>query len=511
MKKLAIFLFAVVLILSLTACGNSTTDGENPGNATGIKDTITWAQGTDVFSFDPHIGKETTAIQVTGNIYDTLVTVDGDMNVLPMLATEWERISDLEYEFTIREGVKFHDGSPFTVEDVKFSLERAINSPQVAYITDFMEKVEIKDENTIKITTHEPYAATLLNLTHPAAGMVSKAYTESQDKILESAPMGTGPYKFVEWRQGDYVKLTAFDEYWGGKPETKNLVMRIIPENAQRTIALELGEVDVAYDILPNDVSKIKENADLAMMEIPALTSFTVAFNLSKPALENKLVREAIRLAIDSQVIVDSIYYGAGEVAHSMIPPGAFGFQKDVKIEPNLERAKELLVEAGFPDGFKTNIYVNDNQTRVEMCQVIQDQLKKIGIDMEIKVLEFGTFIEKCNAGEQDMMLAGWTTSTADADYTYFAQFHSSKFGSQGNRVFVDIPGMDALLEAARGSGDADERMDLYSQVEDILTAESIHRPLLYTTVNAGTSAKLNDFVLIPNGYHRYFGVTVNE
>ncbi len=503
----------IVLALVLSGCGSKPAEAPAPGGeAPGIKDTITWAQGTDVFSFDPHIGKETTAIQVTGNIYDTLLTVDENMNVLPMLATSWERISDLSYEFVIRDDAKFHDGTKFTVEDAKYSLDRALASPQVAYIVDFMEKIEIKDEHTIVVTTKEPYAPTLLNLTHPAAGMVSKAYSENNPDILKTAPMGTGPYKFVEWKQGDYVKLTAFDEYWGGAPETKNLMMRIIPENAQRTIALEMGEVDVAYDILPNDVPKIKNNSDLKMLEMPALTVFSMSLNHTKPALENKLVREAIRLAVDPKVIVDSIYYGAGQVANTMIPPGAFGHQKDAAtIEYNPEKAKQLLAEAGFPNGFKTNIYVNDNQTRVEMCQVIQSQLKQIGIDMEIVVLEFGTFIEKCNKGEQDIMLSGWTTSTADADYTYFAQFHSSKFGSQGNRVMKAIPGADELLEAGRGSGDSEERMKIYGQLEEILTAESVNRPLVFTTVNAGTSAKVNNFVLIPNGYHKYYKVTASK
>lgn len=503
MKKL--LLLTIVLSVFVFACGKGKTEG-------GVKNSLVWAQGTDVFSFDPHIGKETTAIQVTGNIYDTLLTVDSNMTLKPMLAKEWKQIDGTTYEFVIRDDVTFHTGDKLTAEDIKYSLDRALDSVAVAYIVDFIESVEIIEPYKIRLTTKAPYAPTYMNLTHPAAGIVSKKYTSTNENILKTKPMGSGPFKFVEWKQGDYVKMVANEDYWGGAPNIKNLTMRIIPENAQRTIALELGEVDVSYDILPNDIKKIQENKDLVLIEAPALTAFIVVMNLKKPYLENKLVREAIILAIDSNPMIESIYYGSAQAADTMIPPNSFGFQKDIPVlKRDLEKAKKLLAEAGYPNGFKTSITVNDNQTRVEMCQVIQAQLKEIGIDCAVNVLEFATYVDNMNKGNHELGLSGWTTSTGDADYTYFAQFHTSKIGSQGNRTMKTIPGIDIVLEKGRSSSDAKERMMLYKEVEKIATENAVNRPLIFTILNVGTTKKVKNFEMIPNGYYKYHQVIVEK
>lgn len=523
MKKLLALVIASVTLLgacanpspspSAPASGNATNSGtatNAPAKTAEIKDTLIWAQGADVTSFDPNQGKETLAIQVHGNIYDTLLTVNDKMEVQPMLAEKYERTSDLEYVFNLRKGVKFHDGSDFTAADVKFSLDRAIANPSCAYIIDFVQEVIIVDDYTVKLVTKAPYAPTFLNLAHPAIGMMSKAYLEKDPEILKTKPMGTGPYKFVEWKQQSYVKLERFDDYWAGPAKTKYIEMRVIPENAQRTIALELGEVDVAYDILPNDISKIKANDKLQMFEKPALTAFFMTMNMSRPILENPKVREAIRLALDPKPMVEQIYYGAGSVANSIIPPGAFGHNDKLpEIETNIEKAKKALADAGYANGVKLTLIVNDNQIRVECCQVIQAQLKQIGIDVDLQVLEFGAFIDKFNSQDCDLAYSGWTTSTADCDYTYFAQFHSSKFGSQGNRTWKEIPGANALLEAGRASADPAKRMESYTALEKLLTENFVHRPLFYTTVNAGASKNVQDFIVIPNAYHKFWQVSV--
>lgn len=226
------------------------------------------AQGADITSLDPHQGKETTAVQVTKHIFDTLTVVNPETGVLePSLAESWEQTSDTSYRFKLRQDVKFHDGSQMTAEDVKFSLDRAIKSAAVSYIVDFIDTVNAVDEYTVDITLDAPYAPALRNLSVPFAAIVPKKAVEQDEEGFKLHPIGSGPYKFVDWKQGDSARLEAFDEYWGTPAVTRNLVMRVIPEASQRTIALETGEVDLAYDILPNDIAKINDNPKLALFE----------------------------------------------------------------------------------------------------------------------------------------------------------------------------------------------------------------------------------------------------
>lgn len=515
---------ALAMILALAACGgnNAGTNG-NQNNSTGtddsstgekvLKDTLTWAQSADVFSFDPNIGKETTAIQVTGNIYDTLFTVDTEGEIQPMLATEWEQEDEVTYIIHLREGVLFHDGSEFTAEDAKYSIERAVASPAVNYIAKFVDHVDVVDDYTIKMVTVEPYAPAIRNLTHPGMGITSKAYAEANgEDILKTQPMGTGPFKFVEWKQGDYVKLERFDEYWAGPAPMKNLIMRVIPEAAQRTIALETGEVDIAYDISPNDVERLNSTEGTSVVTGASLMCYYIGMNFQNEYLSNQKVREAIRLAIDPEPMISAIMYGGAQLATTVLAPACFGFQEDVPaVTLDVEKAKQLMEEAGYADGFDLSIVVSDDQTRVEICNVIQSQLSEIGINLSIDVVEQATYVDTVNNGDHQLCFQNWTTSTADADYTYYPLYHSSCYGSQGGRAFGEIPGMDAILEEAKGCEDQDERIRLYGEAEALVQEYSVNRPLMWTDLAVGMTDHVEGFELMSNTYHKLYNVKVYQ
>ena len=183
--------------------------------------------------------------------------------------------------------MKFHDGSEVKAEDVKFSLDRAINSAAVSYIVDFIDKVDVVDDYTVNVELKAPYAPALRNLSVPFAAIVPKAVVEADEEAFKLHPIGTGPYKFVEWKQGDSVTLERFDDYYAGAAETQKLVMKVIPEASQRTIALETGEVDLAYDLLPNDLEKVRSNSDLQLFEAPSLTCYYSSMNMNKAPFDN--------------------------------------------------------------------------------------------------------------------------------------------------------------------------------------------------------------------------------
>lgn len=474
------------------------------------KDTLIWGQGADVTSMDPHQGKETPAVEVTDQIFDTLTVVNPVTNeVEPQIAESWEQTSDTSYTFKIRQGIKFHDGSDLTAEDVKFSIERAINSAAVSYVIDFVDSVEVVDDYTVIVNLKAPYAPALRNLSVPFTAIVPKAVVEADEEGFRQHPIGSGPYKFVEWKQGDSVKLEAFEDYYAGEAATKNLVMKVIPEAAQRTIALETGEIDLAYDILPNDISKIEENPDLTLYNAPSLTCYYISMNMNKEPFNIPEVREAINLAIDRELLIETIACGAGQAADAIIAPAVYGYVSPGAYEYNPEKARELLAEAGYASGFDTSIWVNDNQTRIEACQAIQAMLMDIGINCSVEVMEFGSFIQATSNGEHDMGYFGWVTSTRDADYTYYSLEHSSQQGPAGNRTFLADPEVDELVEIGRTSTDEAVRMDAYGKLSVKLKEINNNAPIYYSNITAGSSNKVENFVMDPIGYHKLDQVKV--
>ena len=518
MKKNFNHAMSLVLVaamaLSLAACGGNPANNGAEGGETagGYKNTLTWAQGADVTSLDPHQGHETPAVQVTSQIFDTLVTLDPKTNeIVPQIADSWEQIDEQTYVFKIHEGIKFHDGSDLTAEDVKFSLDRARNSATVSYIVNFIEDVTVDDDHTVTVKTTAPYAPALRNLAIPFAAIVPKAVVEADEDAFILNPVGSGPYKFVEWNQGDHVTLKAFDDYYAGKAETENLIMKVIPETSQRTIALETGEVDMAYDLAVNDIPKVNENNKLQVYEIPSLTCWYVSMNLNKKPFDNPKVREALSMAIDRQTIIDTINAGSGQPADAIIAPAVFGYYSTGVREYNPTKAKELLAEAGYPDGFSTSLWVNDNQSRIEMCQAMQAMLLEIGVQCNIEVLEFGSYISRTVAGEHDMAYFGWTTSSGDADYSYYSLEHSTQQGAAGNRSFLANPDVDKLIEKARFNTNESERKDLYKELAIKLDEINNNIPIFYSYINVGANKNVEGFIMNVNGYHSLDKVKVAQ
>lgn len=510
MKKTLSVVALALLSGSFLFAGGSSETASSTSSAPAYKDTIVFAQGADVTSFDPHIGKETPAVAVTNHIYDTLVDVDSVTGeVVPQIAESWEVVSPTEYRFHIRHGLKFHNGEDLTASDVKFSLDRAISTPAVSYVVDFIGNVKVEDDYTVLVTTKAPYAPTLRNLAVPFAAIVPEDYVKANPDILKTAPVGSGPYKFVSWSQNEGVKLEAFEDYYAGAPKTKYLEMKVIPEASQRTIALETGEVDLAYDLLVSDLKKVEEDKNLTLYTAPSLTCFYISFNMKKAPFDNQKVRQAINYAIDRQLLVDTINQGTGSPADNIIAPAVYGYYPSGVYEYNPEKAKQLLAEAGYPNGFTCSLWVNNNQTRVEMCQAISEMLREVGITCNVEVMEFGTFISRSTAGEHDMGYFGWVTSTKDGDYTFYSLEHSSQQGAAGNRSFIADPEVDALVEKGRTSTDDTVRKEAYKELAIKLKDIANNAPVIYTAITAGSSSKVQGFALDPIGYHKLQGVQV--
>ncbi|MDR1971192.1 MAG: ABC transporter substrate-binding protein [Treponema sp.] len=509
MKKRIVFAAAGMLISVMVFAGGGRAAGAGTGT---YKDTITWGQGADVTSFDPHVGRQTPAVQVTNHIFDTLVQFEGTSSrIVPQIAESWEQLSPTSYRFRIRRGIKFHNGADLTAEDVKFSMDRAVASSMISYLMDFISETIIEDPYTVVINTHAPYAPALRNLSVPFAAIVPKAYTESSPDILARQPIGSGPYKFVSWTQSDSAKLEAFEGYYAGPPKTKNLVMKVIPEASQRTIALETGEIDLAYDIPTNDHKIITGNNRLSLFLSPPLSLLYLSMNMKKTPFENKLVRQAISHAIDRQLIIDTVVSGAAQAADAIIAPGVYGYYSAGVDQYDPALSRRLLAQAGYPNGFTTNLWVNNNQERVEVSTAIVDMLREVGITVRLEVMEAGAFWDKTDNGEHDMAFFGWITSTLDGDYTYYSLTHSSKLGPGGNTSYITDSQVDALVERGRTSTDPAVREQAYKDLAVLLADLTGYISIMYTPNSAGGNKNVENFEPDPIGYHRLENVQVRR
>ncbi len=505
----------LVVMLSLTGCQgntpNSVTETNDGNGEKELKDTITFAQGADITSLDPQIGKELRACYVSTQIYDTLVKFDDDMQLQPSIAKSWEILSDTQFKFNLRDDVKFHNGDLLTADDVKFSIERTINSSYVANYVDFIESVEKVDDYTVIINTKEPYAATLTTFTTPPTSIVPKKVVEADEKGFALNPVGTGPYKFVEWKQGEYCKLEAFDDYFLGKPETKYVIMKVVPENSQRTILLETGEIDAAYEVLPNDISKIEDNSNLTALKELSFKSIDLELNNeSDGPLSNKLVRKAISRAIDKDAIVSAVINNAGQSASTPVAPGLFGYNNKLPTNLyNIEEAKKLLKEAGYENGFDMNLWTDNNQTYLEICQIVQSQLLELGINVNIETIEYGTLLTRVKDGSDpnyDASIKFFNTITGDGGFTLYNNYYTDSVSNTSHYSNAEV---DKLLLEGRSTLDENKRIEAYNGVYEILSEDVPTISFYYEEMCVGVSNKVEGFKLNKAGYHKYKDVKI--
>lgn len=501
-KKLVILIVGLFTILS---CGKK--EKEVKGNKPLIV-----AQGADARTLDPQKAIDTPTVRVYNQIYDGLVKKDNDMNIVPGLAESWNKVDERRTIFNLRKGVKFHNGETLTAKDVKFTLDRMKNQPTVSFLISEIELVNVIDDYTVEIVTKNGFGPLLSHLSHPGAVILNeKAVTNSSERYDQN-PVGTGPYILDKWLAGDRIFLKANPEYYLGKSAIENIVIKAIPEGTNRTIALETGEADIVYDVDPVDIDKIKSNNDLKFLYEQSLGNSYLGLNTQHKPFDDVRVRQAIAYAINVDDIIEVVYKNTAIPGSSPISPKIPGYNKDVKnYEYNVEKAKKLLAEAGYPNGFKTSIWINDNTSRKDIATILQDQFKTIGIDAAIETLEWGAYIDRTAAGEHDMYILGWVTVTGDPDYGLYPVFHTSAHGRAGNRSFYSNATVDRLLDEARISTDQEKRMDNYREIQRIIQEEIPSITMVYNNQNVATQKYVENFVLHPTGYFNLYNVNFSK
>ena len=494
-KIVAMLCLALAVVFVFSACRRPDPVAARSGH-------IIAAHRGDIVSLDPHATNDALSGNANRQIYNALIRSTADLEFVGDLAESWVVLSPTEWQFNLRRGVRFHDGSRFTASDVRFSLLRQQTMPQVQHLVAFIADVRVIDDYTVIIDTRTPVGPMLANLSHSATRILSEsAVNRFGDRYAEN-PIGTGPLKFVSWSPGNEVVLERFDDYFEGRPATERLTIRVIPEGTSRTIALETGEVDLILEVEPVDKARIEANSNLILNERLSNRIEWLAFNFNTPPFDNRLVRHAIAYAINQADVLTVALDGRGDIAHSFTGPTVFGYNPEARTRPyDPARARQLLAQAGFPNGFATTLWASGD-IRARAAQVVQANLAEVGIRANIELLEWAAYLDRTGRGEHDLHVLGWANLTGDADPGMFPLYHTRSMGAGGNRSFYSNPRVDAILDQGRIETNMARRLELYHELHWILHEDLPIVPLFIQPVEIGHRVGLNGVEVHPGGLH---------
>ncbi len=465
---------------------------------------ITISQSADGQTLDP--GKTTLILNVNYmyNLYDTVTRWDADLKLQPGLAISWKNVSDTVWEFTFRQGVKFHDGAPLTPEDVKATLDRLMAPGKTLYQTSFatISAVEVVGPQTIRVTTRHPDSLLPVRMAQMGSQIYPARFARTEEGAAELArkPIGTGAYKLVEWIKDDRLVMEANKGWWGweGKaPAIERVVWKPIPDDFARISALEKGEVDLITNVPPDQIKAVREGRGTQVLTVPSTRTVIFSMNASQPPLSDRRVRQALHYAMDVESIVRNLYAGQGKLMSGMLADTDFGYNPQLKPYPyDPARAKRLLADAGYASGIDVTLYagtgtmVNDKQ----LLEVIADMWSKVGIRAKVQMMEMAQRSKMNNERTLPPNSALLTTPQStllDADGSVWRLLHPNGLwgkywaGNQSGQRFYDV------MEQARTSLDQPKRKALYTEATQILHEEKPYLELFQEVLVYGVSKRV--------------------
>lgn len=471
---------AAVTVHDSQAAPNAQADTPKPGGR--LK--VLYTNDPDVL--DPHLTSSIAAIRVIDLVYESLLGFGEQQQLVPMLAERWEIPDDKTYIFHLRQGVKFHNGRSLVAEDVKYTYERIMNpetgSPQTWYFT-AVDQIEVPDPATVKITMKAPFAPFLYALAQPTVSIVPKEEVEKQGGNLNKQAVGTGPFILKEWVPKTKVTYDKNPEYWmGGKPYLDGIDVTIQSDEAVISTSIRAKSTDFVDYVPPKDFDNLKNMKGLTLIEFTGTDWEYLGLNTLKKPFDDKRVRQAIAWTVNVDDIVKNAYFGhATKLTCGPLPSWSWAHCPDaVYPAPDLEKAKALLAESGYPDGFKMTITMGrPAPTYNAAAEVTKAALKQIGIDAEIEGMEWGTWVDKViNQKDFESTITGWH-SFIDPDQYLYPQFHTGEFW---NWYSYSNPEVDKLLEEGRTTLDQERRKEIYLQLQRMLAEEAVY--IFYTNDN---------------------------
>ncbi|HEX9077004.1 MAG TPA: ABC transporter substrate-binding protein [Anaerolineae bacterium] len=465
----------------------------------------------DAGTGDPRLARDTSAFRLKELVFNGLVYVKPDYTPAPQLAESWENPDPQTWIFKLRKGVKFHNGQELKAEDVKYTFDTELDekfaAPNRSFYTP-IKKVDVVDDYTVKFTLDSAYGPFL---TYMDLAILPKAVAEKQGDQFGNSPVGTGPFKFVSWKRGDTIELEAFNDYFEGRPKLDKVLLKIVPDNSARVVALESGDLDLVLSPLsPQDVTRMQGKAGFKVNRMPAAGYTYISLNTADPALSDVKVRQALSYLVNREQILSSIYKGIGQVAKGPIPPGMWAYSADLpSYDYDPTKAKSLLDDAGWKAGadgmrskdgkpLKLTLRTHtEDPDRRQVIEVLQAEFTKAGIQADTNVIDFATMLNDMTAGKYQVAVIGWL-NLANPDRAMFRQF---TIGGAGNYGKYNNPDVDKLIKDARTTLDQAKAKDLYQTATRQIVQDAPYIFLQYQEYITIHKANLNGFVMNPVQY----------
>lgn len=454
-------------------------------------------QGAEVSSLDLLMLKSTIDFNYANQVLDMLYFPDNEGIPRPRLAVSHKLINDTTWEFKLRRGVKFHNGSVMTAKDVKVSIDRRVD-PNInklnSHLFSTIREVKVVNDYTIQIITKAPDPLLLQRIAFQLWIVPADLFSEKGPEAFSQHPVGTGPFKFVSWSRNERMILEANEEYWDGAPKVKRVIFRPVPEAATRLAELQTGNADIITNVPPFLVSQMKDSANATVLSILSGRMFSIVINcLVEGPLKNKKVRQALNYAVDRKAIIDNILKGSAIPRAVNLTPYHFGYDPSLKPYPyDPGKAKKLLAEAGYPNGLKLVLNTPSGRYMMdkEVCEAIAGMFHEVGIETDLKILEWGTYLQMLFGRKiQDLALNGWMLQYHDADGSFYAWFHPEPPSSH-----YSTPELKRKIEEARITLDNKKRSQLYKDVQKEIYEEAPFIFLYQGIEHYGVSRKIKGF-----------------
>lgn len=491
--------------------------GINPNNTSTSDKTLIVGKSSDALGLDPSVATDYETFQISVNLYETLVKFNtSGSELLPGLAESWTVSEDgMRWVFKIREHVTFHDGTDLNAQAVAFNFNRWMDMDSPYHAGHFsywqssfggfpgiVKSVNALSDFSLEIILSEPFSPFLSILTQPAFGIASPDAIIKYNESLKYNPVGTGPFIFESWTQGEEIVLSRNTNYWDVKPKLTTLIFKVIPAHVNKEDLLTSGQVHIIDNINQTEIDAIKKDTQLKLYYRPYFNVAYLALNNQKEPFDNLLVRKAISHLIDKERLIDASQNSLTRAAKTFIPPVLMGYHEGLQTpEYNVELAKGLLDEAGYENGFETTLWVMD-QSRgyisnpIGAAKFIQSALSKADIKVNLRIMSWDTYLESIKLGEHPMALVGWNGDIIDPD-NFLNTFFSSGLENNEltlNYAFYENTHVNRLLLQARTINDSEFRISLYREIQEIISSDVVSIPLMHSMTALATDRSVLNF-----------------
>jgi ABC-type transport system substrate-binding protein len=466
--------------------------------------TLVYATGTDVQTLDPQFVTDVPTSRIVMHIHETLVKPDEQGSIQGALATAWSTSDDkLTWTFKLRQGVKFHDGTPFNAAAVKATFDRirdaATASPRrsaLAAITD----IKVVDDFTIALVTKEPFAPLLAQISAYNLAIMSPTQIQKAGPKYREQPAGTGPFKLKAWQPGERITLARNDDYWGDKPKLDALETRVVPEDSARVLLLLSGEADVIASVPTVMLKRLESSSAVKVIKKTGFRTIYVGLNNSLPPFNDRRVREAVAHAIDVNGLQRGVLSGVGKLGGGFESPVIGGAKEIPPRAFDPAKAKKLLAEAGHPNGFETSFYVPTGRYLMDrqLGEAIQAQLAAVGIKVKIESPEWGAFVAVTDQKKAPMFLMGKGSPTGDLDFTLTLTAMSN---GRMNNFALNNPEIDKLILEQRAAVEPARRRELLARAQDLIFQDVPAVVLFYEDQLFATRANVHGVAIYPNEF----------